>query len=174
MTKKIVAGAVSASRNAGGILRLGNLSAQRDWGHAKDYVKMQWLMLQQDKPDDFIIATGRTETVRKFIELSATKIGWNNHENSIGIIWEGKGLNEIGRRADTKEIVVRIDKRYFRPTEVDQLLGDATKAFNKLGWKPKTSLEDLIEEMITFDSNEAQKEAILKKKGFEIYKSLES
>ena len=153
---------------------LGNLDAKRDWGHARDYVEMQWLMLQQDKPDDFIIATGRTETVRKFIELSATKIGWNNRENSIGIIWEGKGLNEIGRRADTKEIVVRIDKRYFRPTEVDQLLGDPTKAFNKLGWKPKTTLEDLIEEMITFDSNEAQKEAILKNKGFEIYKSLES
>ena len=174
VTRKITRGIARINAGLDECIYLGNLDAKRDWGHARDYVEMQWLMLQQDKPDDFIIATGRTETVRKFIELSATKIGWNNHENSIGIIWEGKGLNEIGRRADTKEIVVRIDKRYFRPTEVDQLLGDATKAFNKLGWKPKTTLEDLIEEMITFDSNEAQKEAILKNKGFEIYKSLES
>ena len=174
VTRKITRGIARINAGLDECIYLGNLDAKRDWGHARDYVEMQWLMLQQDKPDDFIIATGRTETVRKFIELSAKKIGWNNHENSIGIIWEGKGLNEIGRRADTKEIVVRIDKRYFRPTEVDQLLGDATKAFNKLGWKPKTTLEDLIEEMITFDSNEAQKEAILKNKGFEIYKSLES
>ena len=174
VTRKITRGIARINAGLDECIYLGNLDAKRDWGHARDYVEMQWLMLQQDKPDDFIIATGRTETVRKFIELSATKIGWNNHENSRGIIWEGEGLNEIGRRADTKEIVVRIDKRYFRPTEVDQLLGDATKAFNKLGWEPKTSLEDLIEEMITFDSNEAQKEAILKNKGFEIYKSLES
>ncbi len=174
VTRKITRGIARINAGLDECIYLGNLDAKRDWGHARDYVEMQWLMLQQDKPDDFIIATGRTETVRKFIELSATKIGWNNRENSIGIIWEGEGLDEIGRRADTKEIVVRIDKRYFRPTEVDQLLGDATKAFNKLGWKPKTSLEDLIEEMITFDSNEAQKEAILKNKGFEIYKSLES
>ena len=130
-------------------------------------------MLQQDKPEDFVIATGRMETVRSFIELCANKLGWNKNSDN-GILWEGTGLNEIGRRADNGKIVVRVDPKYFRPTEVDELLGDASKAKKKLNWEPKTSLEDLIEEMITFDSNEAQKEAILKNKGFEIYKSLES
>ena len=94
-------------------------------------------MLQQDKPDDFVIATGRMETVRHFIELSASKLGWGDQKKSI--IWEGEGLNEVGKRADTKEVVIKIDQRYFRPAEVDQLVGDAYKAQKKLGWKAKTS-----------------------------------
>ena len=92
---------------------MGNLDAKRDWGHAKDYVEMQWLMLQQEKPEDFVIATGKMITVRKFIELCALKLGWNNEIKSQGIIWEGSGLNEVGRRADTMEIVIKVDPRYF-------------------------------------------------------------
>ena len=129
----------------------------RDWGHAKDYVKMQWLMLQQDEPDDFVIATGRMETVRKFIEICAIKLGWSKDTNEKGIIWEGKGVDEIGRRSDNNEIVVRIDKRYFRPTEVDELVGDSTKGFSKLGWVPEISLEEMIEEMILSDKSKKRR-----------------
>ena len=134
---------------------------------------MQWLMLQQDKPEDFVIATGRMESVRKFIEISAEKIGWNKDKNSPAIIWEGEGMNEMGRRADTNEIVVRINPRYFRPTEVDQLLGSSRKAHEKLGWEPKITLEELISEMISHDKEEARKDSILKKKGFKISSSIE-
>ena len=122
---------------------------------------MQWLMLQQELPDDYVIASGRMETVRKFIELSARELGWNNSKNELAIVWEGEGLNEIGKRADTGDIVIRIDKRYFRPTEVDQLMGDSKKAFKKLGWEPNTSLIELISEMITKDKEDALKESIL-------------
>tara|TARA_B100000963_G_C22501650_1_gene614103 strand:- start:653 stop:1045 length:393 start_codon:yes stop_codon:yes gene_type:complete len=125
-------------------------------------------MLQQDQPEDFIISTGRMETVRRFIELSASALGWHGEANSPAIIWENSGINEIGKRGDTKEIVIRIDPRYFRPTEVNQLLGDSTKALKKLGWKNKTSLEEIIYEMIEFDKMEAQKESLLKKKGFKV------
>ena len=130
------------------ILYLGNLNAKRDWGHAKDYVEMQWKMLQADNPEDFVIATGRQASVRNFVELSAKNLGWGDCLNSPSIIWEGKGVNEIGRRGDTKEIVIKIDPRYFRPTEVEILVGDSNKAFKKLRWKPKISLEELIDEMI--------------------------
>ena len=139
-------------------LYLGNLDSKRDWGHAKDYVEIQWLMLQQKQPEDYVIATGRTETVRRFIEISAEKLKWNGEDNGPGIIWEGSGLNEIGRRADNNQIVIRIDKRYFRPTEVDLLIGDSKKAFHKLGWKPKKTLEELVEEMINEDLKIAKKE----------------
>ena len=174
VTRKITRGIARIEAGLDRCIYLGNLDSKRDWGHAKDYIEMQWLMLQQEKPEDYVIATGRTETVRRFIEISAKKIGWNVTAEGPGILWEGEGLEETGKRADTNEIVIRIDKRYFRPTEVDQLLGDATKAFKSLNWEPKINLEELIEEMIDFDSNEAQKEAILKGKGFDIHKSLES
>ena len=108
---------------------------------------MQWMMLQLNKPEDFVIATGRMETVRKFCELTANKLGWNKGKAS-GIIWENKGIDEIGRRADNGEIVIRIDPRYYRPTEVQELLGDATKAKNILNWEPKITLEQLICEMV--------------------------
>ena len=125
-------------------------------------------MLQQEKPEDYVIATGLMTSVRKFIELSAIELGWNNEKGGNGIIWEGSGVNEIGRRADTNEIVIRIDERYFRPTEVEQLLGDASKARKKLDWKPSISLAELIAEMIKEDSNEAQKQYLLKSKGFPV------
>ncbi len=174
VTRKITRGLARINEGLETCLFMGNLDAKRDWGHAKDYVEMQWLMLQQDEPEDFVIATGRTETVRKFIEISSIKLNWQDDKNQPGIIWEGEGINEVGKRADTKEIVIRIDPKYFRPTEVDQLLGDSTKALKKLGWTPKTNLEELIEEMIEKDLKEAEKESILIKRGFEINDSIES
>tara|TARA_B100001027_G_scaffold156452_1_gene110099 strand:+ start:227 stop:1306 length:1080 start_codon:yes stop_codon:yes gene_type:complete len=158
VTRKITRGLSRIETGLDSCIYLGNLDAKRDWGHAKDYIEMQWLMLQQEKPEDFVIATGVTETVREFIEKCAKKLKWNNKENESPIIWEGNGINEIGRRADTKDIVIRVDERYFRPTEVDILVGDSNKAFKKLGWKPKINLEELIDEMIEKDLKEAKKE----------------
>ncbi len=168
VTRKITRGLARIHNGLESCIYLGNLDARRDWGHAKDYVEMQWLMLQQDKPEDYVIASGRMEKVRTFLEIAAKKLGWGTCINTPSIIWEGEGVNEVGRRADTNEIVVRIDSRYFRPTEVDQLLGDATKAQKKLGWSPKISLETLVEEMIENDLNESNKNILLKNKGFEI------
>ena len=119
---------------------------------------MQWMMLQQEVPEDFVIATGRMETIRKFIEICAVRLNWNKTAEGRGIFWEGNGITEVGRRADTNEIVVRVDKRYFRPNEVDSLLGDCSSAKNLLGWEPKTSLENLIDEMIVNDINESKNE----------------
>ena len=125
-------------------------------------------MLQQKVPEDYVIATGRMETVRKFIEITGKELKWNN-KNSDGesIIWEGEGTKEIGRRADTNEIVIKIDPKYFRPTEVDLLQGDSTKALKKLKWQPKTTLEQLIHEMVKEDQKEALNELILKQKNFD-------
>ena len=164
VTRKITRGLTKINYGLEKCIYLGNLDSKRDWGHAKDYVKMQWLMLQQDKPDDFVIATGRSETIRKFVEICATKLGWQKNKEGPAIIWEGKGINEVGRRVDTNEIVIRIDQKYFRPTEVEMLLGDSTKAFKKLGWKSNISLEELIEDMIANDNIEAKKEYILSNK----------
>ena len=130
-------------------------------------------MLQQEKPDDYVIATGKMVSVRGFIELCGQKLGWNKNPNEPAITWEGYGIDEIGRRSDTKEVVIKIDKRYFRPTEVDELLGDSTKAKEKLNWEPQISLTQLISEMIEEDLKEAKKDAILKKKGFPVYSSKE-
>ena len=151
VTRKITRGLSRVNQNIDKCLYLGNIDSRRDWGHAKDYVEMQWLMLQQDEPDDFVIATGRMETVRKFCELTAREIGWGTDSCPNGIIWEGEGINEIGRRADNKEIVIRIDPKYYRPTEVDELLGDASKARKLLNWEPKISLEEIISEMVKED-----------------------
>ena len=152
---------------------MGNIDSKRDWGHAKDYVEMQWLMLQQNKPQDYVIASGQMNSVREFIELSAKELGWNKKEGGKAIIWENSGLDEIGRRADTNEVVVKVDPRYFRPTEVEQLLGDASKAREELNWKPKITLNQLVSEMIEEDSTEAKKESLLKNKGFSVYSSQE-
>ena len=168
VTRKITRGLARINLGLETCLFMGNLDAKRDWGHAKDYIEMQWLMLQQDSPEDFVIATGRMETVRKFIEICAEKLNWNNGENKSAIIWEGQGVEEIGRRADTNQIVIRIDKRFFRPAEVEQLLGDPSKAYKKLNWEPKITLEELISEMINNDLEEASKEVCLKKRGFKI------
>ena len=171
VTKKITRGLTRIDEGLDKCLFVGNLEAKRDWGHAKDFVEMQWLMLQQEHPEDYVIATGRCESVRKFIEISAKNLNWNIN-GGPAIIWEGNGLEEKGRRADTNEIVIRIDPRYFRPTEVDILIGDAKKASQKLGWEPTISLEDLIEEMIEHDRKDAIKEALLNKEGFNIKQTI--
>ena len=173
VTRKITRGLTRINAGLESHLYIGNLDAKRDWGHAKDYVEMQWLMLQQDRPDDYVIATGHAETVRNFIEISAKILGWDDNKNDKAIIWEGEGIHETGRRADTGEIVIKIDSRYFRPTEVDELLGDASKAFEKLNWKPKISLKEMIEEMINKDKEESLKESLLKSKGFNVVTSVE-
>ena len=162
VTRKITRALTRINRGLEQCMYIGNLDAQRDWGHAKDYVAMQWLMLQQKEPEDFVISTGRMESVRKFIELCAQEIGWKSNKDGKIIIWEGEGINEIGIRSDTDEIVVKIDPKYYRPCEVSELLGDSTKAQKKLGWEPKSSLEDLIKEMIKSDKNLAEKEYLLK------------
>jgi len=148
---------------------MGNLDSRRDWGHARDYVEMQWRMLQQSGvPEDFVIATGRQESVRRFIELTAAALGWG------GIDWQGSGVEETGRRADTGAVVVRIDSRYFRPAEVDTLLGDPSKAHLRLGWRPTTSLEQLVQEMVQHDREEAAKEALLLREGFQVAAPMEN
>ncbi len=172
ITRKITRGLSRINAGLDKYLYLGNLNSKRDWGHAKDYVEMQWLMLQQREPKDYVISTGRTESVRKFAEISASYLGWGA-DSKTSIIWEGEGVNEIGRRSDTNEIVIKVDPRYFRPAEVDFLLGDSRKAENNLGWIPKISLEELIKEMIEFDKKEAEKEALLKKSGYKVNSSRE-
>ena len=174
VTRKITRGLSRINLGLENCLYLGNLESRRDWGHAKDYVEMQWRMLQQKKPKDYVISSGRTESVRKFIELSASKLGWSTKTNQTGIIWEGKGLNEVGRRADNGQIIIRIDPKYFRPTEVDYLLGDSSIAQTELGWEPTISLEAIISEMITHDTEEAKKDLILKNEGFPPQNSLET
>ena len=147
---------------------MGNLDSLRDWGHARDYVEMQWRMLQQEgPPEDFVIATGCQESVRRFIELSAEALGWG------ALKWEGQGLEEVGRR-NNGEVVVRIDPRYFRPAEVETLLGDPSKAHAKLGWTPSTTLEELVAEMVASDLEEARKAATLRMKGFNVVGSMET
>jgi GDPmannose 4,6-dehydratase len=168
VTRKITRGLSRINAALDQCLYMGNLDSLRDWGHARDYVEMQWLMLQQEQPEDFVIATGRQESVRRFIELTAQELGWG------GIEWSGKGLQETGKRADTSEVVVRIDPRYFRPAEVETLLGDPTKAREKLGWTPTTTLEQLVGEMVAADVEEAAKEATLRREGFLVVGSMEN
>ena len=168
VTRKITRGLSRINEGLEECIYLGNLNSLRDWGHAKDYVEMQWRMLQQDHPSDFVIATGRQESVRRFVELSANALGWNRKNHKNGIIWEGDGLDEVGKRADTGKIVVRIDPRYFRPCEVDTLLGNPSKASKELGWKASTSLEELVFEMISQDLSIAKKEVLIAKEGFNI------
>ena len=167
VTRKITRGLARISVGLENCIYLGNLNSLRDWGHARDYVEMQWRMLQQDKPSDYVIATGRQESVRRFVELSAIALGWNKNQQN-GIIWKGEGTDEVGIRVDTDEIVIRIDKRYFRPCEVDSLLGNAKKAADELGWEAKTNLESLVKEMIEEDISIAKKEVLISKKGFNV------
>ena len=141
VTKKIVEGLVDVKLGEKEKIFLGNLDAKRDWGYAKDYVEAMWLMLQQDKSDDYVIATGETHSVREFVEYSASLIGYN-------IKWEGQGLNEVGIDKESGKVLISIDKAYYRPSEVDVLLGDATKAKQKLSWEPKVKFKDLISLMM--------------------------
>jgi len=141
-------------------LYLGNLNAKRDWGHAKDYVKMQWLMLQQERPEDFTISTGEQHTVREFVEAAAEEIG-------IDIKWKGSGVNEKGSWKG--KIIVSIDSQYFRPTEVETLLGDSTKAKEKLGWTPEITFTELVREMVQADLKEAERDHLCQTQGYSTY-----
>ncbi len=152
-------------------LYLGNLDALRDWGHAKDYVEMQWLMLQQEAPHDFVIATGRQISVREFVSSAAARLG-------IEIEWSGAKEQEVGTVASVESVleggpepgsvIVRVDPRYYRPAEVETLLGDPTLAHERLGWSPTTTLEQMIDEMVVHDLNEAKKERLLNDSGFAV------
>lgn len=144
VTRKIIRAAVRIKYGLQETLYLGNLDAKRDWGHARDYVRAMWMMLQQDEPDDFVIATGQTRSVRDFVEIAFEKVG-------IDIEWRGSGLDEVGYNKNTNQPVVKVDPKYFRPSEVELLIGDATKAKNVLGWEPKISFEQLVEDMVQHD-----------------------
>ena len=142
-------------------LYLGNLDAKRDWGHARDYVEMQYLILQQDEPDDYVIATGVQYSVRDFVTVAAKKLG-------IDVGWKGEGINEKGYDGEGK-CIVEVDPRYFRPTEVETLLGDATKARTKLGWTARTSFEQLVDEMVSADLESAKRDDLVKRHGFKAF-----
>ncbi len=147
-------------------LYLGNLNARRDWGHARDFVEMQWLMLQQDEPEDYVIATGIQYSVKELIEIAAEQL-------SISIRWEGEGPDEKGFAEKTGQIIVAVDPGYYRPTEVNELLGDAGKARKKLGWEPGTSFEEMIAEMVEADMEEAQKDYLCLTEGFQTFNHFE-
>ncbi|MDR0392134.1 MAG: GDP-mannose 4,6-dehydratase [Planctomycetaceae bacterium] len=151
VTRKITRTACRIKTGLTKKLLVGNLEASRDWGHAADYVEGMWMMLQQDKPDDYILATGETRTVREFIEIAFAEL-------DIKIEWKGKGINEKGINKNTGEIIVEIDPRFFRPTETDTLLGNATKAKNKLGWTPKHTFIELVRDMIQHDLQKTKRE----------------
>jgi GDPmannose 4,6-dehydratase len=147
-------------------LFLGNLDAKRDWGYARDYVRAMWLMLQHDRPDDFVVATGEAHSVREFVEKAFGEL-------DVHIKWEGSGVEEVGRDAASGEVRVRIDPRYFRPTEVDFLLGDSTKAQKALGWKPEVSFDQLVRRMVQEDLKEARRDHLIEKEGFQAYHHFE-
>ncbi len=167
VTRKITRGLCRIKLGLQDCLYLGNLDARRDWGHARHYVQMQWLMLQQDAPDDFVIATGEQHSVREFVERTAAELG-------VEIGWEGHGVDEVGRitrvpegsRLTAGQVVVRIDARYFRPAEVATLLGDPRKAREKLGWAPRITFQQLVREMVESDLAEAQRDALVQNAGY--------
>jgi GDPmannose 4,6-dehydratase len=176
VTRKITRGLANIAQGLEQCLYMGNLDALRDWGHAKDYVRMQWLMLQQDQPEDFVIATGVQYSVRQFIEWSAAEVG-------ITLRFEGKGVDEVAIVAKVEglnapslkvgDVIVRIDPRYFRPTEVETLLGDPTKAKQKLGWVPEITVQEMCREMVATDLQEAKRHALLKQHGYAVNVSVE-
>ena len=176
VTRKITRGMANISQGLESCLYMGNLDALRDWGHAKDYVRMQWMMLQQDQPEDFVIATGVQYSVRQFITWSAEELG-------ITLKFEGKGVDETATVAAISgsnapglkvgDVVVKIDPRYFRPTEVETLLGDPSKAKAKLGWTPEITVQQMCAEMVATDLDEAKKHALLKKHGYNLNVSVE-
>ncbi len=176
VTRKITRGLANIAQGLDACLYMGNLDALRDWGHAKDYVRMQWLMLQQDQPEDFVIATGVQYRVRQFIEWSAQELG-------ITLRFEGQGVNEVaivekieGDKTQALQVgqtIVRIDPRYFRPAEVETLLGDPSKAKQKLGWVPEISVQQMCHEMVACDLKEAKRHALLKANGYDVNVSIE-
>jgi len=176
VTRKITRGLCNIAVGLEQRLYMGNLDALRDWGHAKDYVEMQWMMLQQDKPEDFVIATGVQFSVRQFIDFTATRLG-------ISLRWEGSGVSERGIVASVEgnkapavkvgDVLVEVDPRYFRPAEVETLLGDPAKAKNKLGWTPKITLQEMVDEMVDVDLEAARRHALLKQHGYDVQISTE-
>ena len=171
VTRKITRALARIALGLQDCLYLGNLSALRDWGHAKDYVEMQWLMLQQDQPEDFVIATGVQVSVRRFVEMAAAELG-------ITLAFSGEGEQEIGTvsavdgtkaKCRPGDVIVKVDSRYFRPTEVETLLGDASKAKTKLGWTPKITLAALVREMVASDFDAARRDSLVKQAGFQAY-----
>ena len=171
VTRKITRAVARIALGLQDCLYLGNMSALRDWGHAKDYVEMQWLMLQQDRPEDFVIATGVQYSVRQFVEFAAAELG-------ITVAFEGEGDQEVGRvaavvgdkaKCKVGDVIVKVDPRYYRPTEVETLLGDPTKAKEKLGWTPKTTLKELVVEMVQSDYTSARRDSLVKLAGFQAY-----
>jgi GDPmannose 4,6-dehydratase len=161
VTRKITRALARIKLGLQDCLYLGNLSAKRDWGHARDYVEMQWLMLQQDKPEDFVIATGVQYSVRDFVDAAAAELG-------IDIKWKGERVNQKGYDTSGR-CIVAVDPRYFRPTEVETLLGDASKARIKLGWTPKIGFAELVAEMVREDLKEAERDELVKRHGFNAY-----
>ena len=158
VTRKITRALARIKLGLQDCLHLGSLSAKRDWGHAKDYVEMQWLMLQQARPDDYVIATGRQFSVREFVEIAAGEMG-------MTLRWEGEGVEEHGVDSNGRT-VVRVDPRYFRPTEVETLLGDPAKAHAKLGWKPRIRFEEMVKEMVASDLEDAERDALTSRHGY--------
>jgi len=161
VTRKITRALARIQLGLQDYLYLGNLNALRDWGHARDYVQMQWLMLQQEEPDDFVIATGEQHSVRDFVNVAARELG-------IAIQWEGEGINEKGLNAANGKTIVAVDPTYFRPTEVDTLLGDPSKAKEKLGWMPKIGFEEMVREMVREDLEEAKRDELCQRAGFRV------
>jgi GDPmannose 4,6-dehydratase len=159
VTRKITRGLANISQGLEDCLYMGNIDALRDWGHAKDYVRMQWMMLQQDQPEDFVIAAGVQYSVRQFIEWTAVELG-------MQLRWEGEGVNEVAYWNDKP--VVKIDPRYFRPTEVETLLGDPSKAKQKLGWVPEITVQEMCKEMVANDLEQAKQHALLKRHGHQV------
>lgn len=161
VTRKITRALARIKLGLQDCLFLGNMDAKRDWGHARDYVEMQWLMLQQEQPEDFVIATGVQYSVRQFVDAAARELG-------IEIRWTGSGVDEIGSDQHGN-VVVRVDPRYFRPTEVETLLGDPTKAREKLGWVPQTTFEELVQEMVREDLKSAERDELVKRHGYSAF-----
>jgi GDPmannose 4,6-dehydratase len=166
VTRKITRALARIKLGLQDALFLGNLDAKRDWGHAKDYVRMQWMMLQQDEPDDFVIATGVQHSVREFVEIAAAEL-------EMRVVWQGAGVEEVGIEEKSGKVIVRIDPRYFRPTEVETLLGDPSKAKEKLGWEPKISFAQLVQEMVSEDLKIAERDQIVRQKGYKAYNYFE-
>jgi len=161
VTRKITRGLTRIKVGLQNELFLGNLDAKRDWGHARDYIEIQWLMLQREKPEDFVIATGEQHSVREFVERCATLL-------DLELTWSGSGVDEKAFGPDGK-VIVAVDPRYFRPTEVDALLGDASKANRELGWSPRTTFDELVREMVESDLQAAKRDALVREHGFNAY-----
>jgi GDPmannose 4,6-dehydratase len=163
VTRKITRGLTRVREGLEASLYLGNLDSLRDWGHARDYVRAQWLMLQQPEPEDFVIASGAQHSVREFVTRAAACLG-------MRLEWRGTGLDEQGVNTQTGRIVVRVDPRYFRPTEVESLLGDSTKARTKLDWRPEIPFDTLVKEMVDSDLEIARRDALIQREGFKTYR----